>query len=283
MRHFMVRTIGGHIDPHTLMAGLWPSPQWSRMLMYSVIIHLCIATSLILFRAFNLSFRRLPAVVYSVDLVEFERPKPPPVKKIATPVPKKVEEPKPKPKPKPEPKPEPKPVVKKETLPPEKKVEVPKVVKPPAPKKKPPEVKTEPPPPKREEPPPEPEPIEVAKAVEPAPEPVASSTVNLDADFITPELKWYIEVIRRKVWQNWIDPRHALPPGTHARVVIRFEIGRDGNFASTPVVLESSSISLFDQSGYRAVMRSVPFPPLPEGYVGDKLGVRFGFEYGESA
>ena len=103
----------------------------------------------------------------------------------------------------------------------------------------------------------------------------------MDADFITPELKWYIEIIRRKVWQNWIEPRHVLYPGLHARVVVRFEIGRDGSFASNPEILESSNISFLDQSGFRAVLRSAPFPPLPEGYAGDSLGVRFGFEYGE--
>ncbi|UCD57950.1 MAG: TonB C-terminal domain-containing protein [Candidatus Hydrogenedentota bacterium] len=291
----MVRTVIGQVDPQMLMAGLWPSPQWSRMLMYSVIIHLCFATSLMIFRALDFSFGSLPAAVYRVDLVEFERPRRKPVEKVVKSVPKKREAPQPKPEPKPEPKLEPKPKPKpkpeparpkknKVLPPPEKKVEVPKVVEPPAPEKKPPEVKAEPEPPKKEEPPPpppEPEPTEVAKAIEPTPEPMAKSTVNLDADFITPELKWYIEIIRRKVWQNWIEPRHALLPGTHARAVIRFEISRDGNFASTPVIFESSNISLLDQSGYRAVVRSAPFPPLPESYSGESLGVRFGFEYGE--
>jgi len=194
--------------------------------------------------------------------------------------------PDPKPTTKPEPTPKPKPPEKKAELPPpEKKVEVPKVEKPPAPKEKPPEVKHKPEPPKKEEPPPpppEPEPVkEIAKVVEPVPEPVASSTVKLDTDFITPELRWYIEIIRRKVWQNWVEPRHALPAGLHARVVIRFEIGRDGRLASDPTVFEPSNIYPLDQSGYRAVVRSAPFPPLPEGYDRDMLGVRFGFEYGE--
>jgi len=123
----------------------------------------------------------------------------------------------------------------------------------------------------------------VAKTIEPElePEPVATSTVKLDTDFITAELRWYIEMIRRKVWHNWIEPRHALSSGAHARVVIRFEIGRSGAFALQPMILEPSYNSFFDQSGYRAVVRSAPFPPLPEGYTGDTLGVQFGFEYGE--
>jgi outer membrane biosynthesis protein TonB len=131
------------------------------------------------------------------------------------------------------------------------------------------------------QPPPEPEPVEVARAEEPAPEPVATSTVKLDADFITPELRWYVEIIRRKVWQNWIEPMHALSPGSHAKVVVRFEIARNGQFALKPEIIESSNIVSLDQSGYRAVVRSAPFPPLPESYADDTLGVRFGFEYGE--
>ena len=285
MRQFIARTITGPIDPGALFAELWPRPHLNRMLMCSVIIHLCLATSLIVLRQFNFSFSKLPTVVYTVDLMEFESPKPEPPRKVAAVVRKEPEKPKPKPQPKPEPKPEPKPPQKKAVVPPEKKnVEVPKVVKPPAPKTKPPEVKQKPEPPKKEEPPPEPEPVkEIAKVIEPEPEPVASSTVKLDTNFITPELRWYIEIIRRKVWQNWIEPRHALPPGTHARVVIRFEIGRDGRFVLDPEIFEHSNISPLDQSGYRAVLRSAPFPPLPEGYSGDTLGVRFGFGYGESA
>jgi len=246
------------------------------MLMYSVVIHLCLMTLLIAFRSLNLSLRKEP-VVYAVDFVELERPKPEAPKKVAKRAPEKKEEPKPKPKPEPQPK-----VEKKAVAPPQKKVEVPKAVKSPAPKKEAPAVTTKPEPPKQEEPPPEPERTEVAEAPEPPEEPVASSSVNLDTDLITPELKWYVEMIRRKVWQNWIEPRHALPPGIHARVVIRFEIKRDGNLVTTPIVYESSSIMLLDQSGYRAVVRSAPFPPLPENYTAESLGVRFGFEYGEN-
>ena len=123
--------------------------------------------------------------------------------------------------------------------------------------------------------------VEPEPAPEPEPEPVAMSTVELDTDQITPELKWYVEMIRRKVWRNWIEPRHALASGVNARVVVRFEIGRSGVFALQPEVLEPSNNSFFDQSGYRAVVRSAPFPPLPESYTGESLGVQFGFEYGE--
>lgn len=283
MRQFIVRTVTGRVDPENLLERLWPGPQLSRMLTYSVVIHFCLATSLMLLKAFNVSFGKIPTIVYTVDLVEFERAKPELVKKNKKIVAVKPK-PKPRPKPEPEPKPEPKPEVKKKTPPaPENKPALPKAVKPP-PEKKPPVVETKPEPPKKEPPPPpEPEPVKVAKAVEPEPEPVALSMVKLDTDFITPELKWYIEIIRRKVWKNWIEPRHALSSASYARVVIRFEIGPTGSFALQPEILDSSNNPFFDQSGFRAVIRSAPFPPLPESFTGETLGVRFGFEYGESA
>lgn len=272
MRQFIVRTVTGPVDPHMLLARLWPGPQFRRMLTYSVVIHLCLATAVMIARAVNFSFNKLPAVVYSVDMIEMPRPEP--VKKATKAVaPKpKPKPPKPKPVAKVEPKPKPKPEAKKPPPPREKKVEIPKVVKPP-PKEKPPEVKAKP--------------VKVAKAIapapepEPEPEPVATSTVELDTDKITPELKWYIEMIRRNVWSNWIEPRHALASGVNVRVVIRFEIGRSGAFALPPEIFEPSGNSFFDQSGYRAAFRSAPFPPLPESYTGESLGVQFGFEYGE--
>jgi protein TonB len=256
------------------------------MLTYSVIVHLCLGTTFMIVRAAKFYLKPKREVVYNVNLMETKRPAP--KKKAVAPVAPKPKPPKPKPKPpppkpkppppkpKPEP-PKPKPVVKK--------VEPPKVVKAPEPKKEPPkaivkpEVKQKPPPPPP--PPPPPEPVVVAKAPEPEPEPVLTDTVELDTDHITPDLKWYIGVVRNKVWRNWIEPRHALSSGANIRVVIRFEIDRSGGFAVDPSILEPSNNSFFDQSGLAAVMRATPFPPLPESYTGETLGVQFGFEFGE--
>ncbi len=292
MRPFIVRTTTGRIDPQNLGTALWPTPHMSRMLMYSVVFHLCLVTSFMIVKALNLSLKKLP-IIYTVDLVEFARPGGGPTKQVSAPpvstprvskvVEKKAEEPKPSKETKKSP---PKPKDEKQvTLASRKKVETPKNDKVTKPKEKPAETTMPAEPPKKEEP--------------PEPELVASNNSedfvtsgdpgdimgpgNLSKDLINPELRWYIEIIRRKVWQNWIEPRHVLSDGVHARVVIRFEIGRDGNFASPPEVFESSNISLVDQSGYRAVVRSAPFPPLPESYTGNTMGIRFGFEYGEKA
>jgi TonB family protein len=226
-------------------------------------------------------------IVYTVNLTETPRPAP---KKTVKTTPPKPKPPKPKPKPPEEKKVEPpKPVVKKveppKPKPPEvKKVEPPKVVKPPPKKEEPeaivkPEIKQKTPPPPPPEP--EPEPAKIAKAPEPEPEPVVTNTVELDTDHISEELKWYIGIIRNKVWRNWIEPRHALASSANIRVVIRFEIDRSGRFAAEPTILEPSYNEFFDSSGLAAVMRAAPFPPLPESYSGETLGVQFGFEFGE--
>ena len=99
---------------------------------------------------------------------------------------------------------------------------------------------------------------------------------------ISPELRWYVEILRRKVRQNWAEPRYLLPPGSYASAVIRCEIGRDGTLASDPLVFESSKIPDFDLSGYGAVVRAAPFPPLPESLQRNSMGIRFKFEFGET-
>ena len=300
MRRFTLRRVTGPINPQALVTGLLPGPQRSRVLFYSVMVHMSLFSLLMFYNFLNLSFRRPAPIVYRVNYVQLGSggPKSSGQKSAKLNPVKSQPKEKPAPKPKPEvPKPAPKPAVeKKPAVTPEKKVvEVAKVAKAPEPKKNPAEIKRpvvtskeeKTPPPLPLPPEPEPEPMQVARAAEPGAMDDDPNTVDINAtggqtgSNINPELGWYVETIRRKVWQSWIVPMHALAPGAHARVVIRFEIKRDGSVESTPQVFESSSISLLDQSGYGAVIRAAPFPPLPESFRGDTLGVRFGFEYGE--
>ncbi|MBI5116564.1 TonB C-terminal domain-containing protein [Candidatus Poribacteria bacterium] len=265
----------------------------SRMLMYSVVFHLCLITSFMMARALNLSFRKLP-IIYSVDLVDMSRPGAAMAKQVSSVIAKKLEQPKPKPVKETKKAIQKPPDKKQVALASQKKVETPKKEKTPKPKEKPDEAAMSAAPPKKEEP------VESEEEpVRPEPKQVASKADqdfvtsgdpgdvvgpgNVSKDLINPELRWYIEIIRRKVWQNWIEPRHVLTDGVHARVVIRFEIGRDGGFVAPPEVFETSNVPLVDQSGYRAVLRAAPFPPLPESYRGNIMGIRFGFEYGENA
>ena len=61
------------------------------------------------------------------------------------------------------------------------------------------------------------------------------------------------------------------------RSTVYFRIARNGRVSDVKVAQESGNF-LFDQAAHRAVEASAPFPPLPEEYDGDYLGVYFVFD-----
>jgi TonB family protein len=276
------------------------SDPFGRAIAYSIIIHIGIFLLATVYSYVHHSFAKPIRVDYSIQLEDIRAGSGSGSKRVAA----KVQKPKEKPLPKP-------PEKKIEPPPEEKTVEVPKIEKAPPPKETPPPEQKAPEE-KKPEPQPEEQKTEVKVAEQPAQKPVpkpeppppvdqfpddfsitqkvgpgaAESEISgpeNDGGSINPELRWYVELLRRKVRQNWIEPRYLLAPGSYARVVIRCEIGRDGTLASDPKVYESSTIPDFDQSGYRAVIRAAPFPPLPESLQRNVMGIRFSFEFGESA
>jgi protein TonB len=86
---------------------------------------------------------------------------------------------------------------------------------------------------------------------------------------------WYVDVVRRKVSENWlkyeVDPRIT----DARRVYITFEILRGGQPANVQVE-QSSGVPSLDISAERAVQRIDTFGPLPEG---NKVNVEFWFDY----
>ena len=89
---------------------------------------------------------------------------------------------------------------------------------------------------------------------------------------------YYVDVVRRKVSDNWmkyeVDPRI-----TDARRVYNyFEINRSGQ-PSNIRVEQSSGIPSLDQSAVRALERIDTFGPLPAGYNGNYVAVEFWFDY----
>jgi protein TonB len=86
---------------------------------------------------------------------------------------------------------------------------------------------------------------------------------------------WYIDVIRRKVQQNWmtyeIDPRITAPH----RAYIEFDVMRDGRPANVQLS-QSSGVPSLDQSAIRAIQRIDGFGGLPEG---NSLHVEFWFDH----
>lgn len=90
---------------------------------------------------------------------------------------------------------------------------------------------------------------------------------------------WYANLLRDKVARNWrtseLDPRlHSAP-----QVVVTFTINRDGSVPPSSVRVEQrSGNTALDYSAQRAILDSIPLPPLPPGLGRNSADVEFVFE-----
>jgi protein TonB len=102
------------------------------------------------------------------------------------------------------------------------------------------------------------------------------ASVSLDvADF---PFTYYLQQLQRKVSERWAPPTAIA---ASQRVVVLFEIGRDGRIAA-PMVERSSGSASYDLAALRAVTEASPFPPLPQEFPASSLRVHFGFEISPS-
>ena len=89
---------------------------------------------------------------------------------------------------------------------------------------------------------------------------------------------WYVQIIQRKVSENWlkyeVDPRIS----TAERVYITFDVARDGHPFNVRVE-QSSGVPSLDVSATRALQRIDTFGPLPPDYNGNKISVEYWFDY----
>jgi periplasmic protein TonB len=101
-------------------------------------------------------------------------------------------------------------------------------------------------------------------------------SISLDvADF---PFTYYLRQIHTKIGERWAPPRSSTGGGE--RVVVLFEIGRQGEVQEEKVTIEKSSNNpLYDQAAVRAVIDARPFPPLPADFKGGSLRVHFGFDF----
>lgn len=89
---------------------------------------------------------------------------------------------------------------------------------------------------------------------------------------------WYVNVVRRKVSENWLKYEVDPTITSAERVYITFDILRSGE--PTNIRLEhSSGIPSLDQSALRALERIDTFGPLPPDYQGGRVSVEFWFDY----
>lgn len=89
---------------------------------------------------------------------------------------------------------------------------------------------------------------------------------------------WYVQVIQRKVSENWL--KYEVDPSIHGaeRVYITFDIARDGHPFNVQIE-QSSGVPSLDISAQRALQRIDTFGPLPPDYSGNKLSVEYWFDY----
>lgn len=89
---------------------------------------------------------------------------------------------------------------------------------------------------------------------------------------------WYVQAVQQRISRNWlqstIDPALMTAP----RVVVTFDILRDGQAVNIQVTQSSNNYSV-DSSAIRAVQNSSPLNPLPAGYSGSRVSVEFWFDF----
>jgi TonB family protein len=89
---------------------------------------------------------------------------------------------------------------------------------------------------------------------------------------------YYVALIEARIGERWVPPEGLVTGTAPPSATVRFDIRRDGK-VEDPRITVSSGISFFDLSAIRAVVESDPFPPLPDGFPGDRLGVNFVFRF----
>jgi len=88
---------------------------------------------------------------------------------------------------------------------------------------------------------------------------------------------YYVNQIRKKIVENWLWSQNY--PG-ELKTVVYFKILRSGEVVDLRIK-ESSNNKLYDNICLRAVELAKPFPPLPQGFTEEYLGVYFEFKYKE--
>jgi TonB family protein len=91
----------------------------------------------------------------------------------------------------------------------------------------------------------------------------------------------YLQRVLHDVRLNWYNlvPESARPPiMKKGKVTIEFAILKDGKVAGMKLISTSGDVAL-DRGAWGGITASNPFPPLPNEFAGQYLGLRFAFYY----
>jgi periplasmic protein TonB len=89
---------------------------------------------------------------------------------------------------------------------------------------------------------------------------------------------WYVQIIQRKVSENWLKYEVDSKITSANRVYITFNVARDGHPYDVQVE-QSSGVPSLDISAVRALQRIDTFGPLPSDYSGSSINVEYWFDY----
>jgi TonB family protein len=107
---------------------------------------------------------------------------------------------------------------------------------------------------------------------------------NPSMEILTPtgdvDFNDYLRRLFVKVQRNWytVMPQSAKL-GTKGKVVVRFQIQKDGGRLVKEPTIESSSTKGLDTAALSAIRSSAPFEHLPDAFRGPSIAVRFTFFY----
>ena len=103
---------------------------------------------------------------------------------------------------------------------------------------------------------------------------VPSGQISLDSAKFP--YSYYTSMLVKKISRNW---QWAVEFG-RLKSVVYFKIQKDGTLSDV-AIKETSGDALFDQQALRAIQLCDPFPPLPDEYPENNLGVFFEFSFKE--
>jgi TonB family protein len=90
----------------------------------------------------------------------------------------------------------------------------------------------------------------------------------------------YANLIKERIKRKWFIPSNLKNSQGHTTII--FYIGRDGHYSNARIEASASSGNTsLDLAALKAIIDSNPFPPLPKGFPGDRIGAKFVLSYNE--
>jgi TonB family protein len=89
---------------------------------------------------------------------------------------------------------------------------------------------------------------------------------------------WYVTAVQQRISGNWLQSTIDANVSWAPRVVVTFDILRDGTITNVQVTQSSNNYSV-DSSAMRAVQQSNRLMALPAAYGGSRVSVEFYFDY----